>query len=207
MESEIRFYYALKEYDNLKEKLLNIPGIYYSGRNYEKTSQYNHPMKQFDFYSKEIDGRFRVRRTKGETSSKCKVSWKRRIKNENALINQEEEVELSVNENEYDNLIFLLNNVLHLTEEECYERYRTVFENEDVEIVLDEYPFGLALEIEAKNENKNPIQIIDKYVKELNLDYSKRYPLSWDDKYLELCNQQGVECFKFVLFDKPMPKI
>ena len=208
MENEIRFYHSLKDYEILKEKLLKISSLNFAGRNYEKTSQFNHPMPKYDFYSKEIDGRFRVRITKGETSSKCKISWKRRIKNKsNALINQEEEVELSILENEYENLTFLLNNVLHLEEVECYERYRTVFENEDVEIVLDEYPFGLALEIEAKNNGKYPETIIDKYVNLLNLDYTKRYPLSWDDKYLELCTQQGFEGYKFVLFNKPMPKI
>lgn len=208
MESEIRFYFSLNEYNNLKQKLLNISLLNFAGRNYEKTSQFNHPMKEFDFYSKEIDGRFRVRITKGDTSSKCKISWKRRLKNPtNSLINQEEEVELSVLENEYENLVFLLTNVIHLSEVESYERYRTIFENEDVEIVLDEYPFGLALEIEAKNESKNPEEIINQYVNLLNLDYSQRYPFSWDDKYLELCKQQGFECYKFVTFDKPMPKI
>ena len=95
MENEIRFYHSLKDYEILKEKLLKISSLNFAGRNYEKTSQFNHPMPKYDFYSKEIDGRFRVRITKGETSSKCKISWKRRIKNKsNALINQEEEVEL-----------------------------------------------------------------------------------------------------------------
>lgn len=29
--------------------------------------------------------------------------------------------------------------------------------------------------------------------------------VSWDDLYLELCEEQGVERFNEVTFDKPMP--
>ena len=39
---------------------------------------------------------------------------------------------------------------MHFNIVESYERYRTVFENEDVEISVDEYPFGICLEIENK---------------------------------------------------------
>ena len=86
MENEVRFYFSLNEYNNLKEKLINIPELNFIGRNYEKTSQYNHPMKEFDFYSQKVDGRFRVRITKGENTSKCKISWKRRLKNTSSQI-------------------------------------------------------------------------------------------------------------------------
>ena len=76
-----------------------------------------------------------------------------------------------------------------MKEVEVYERYRTVFFNGEIEIVLDEYPFGLALEIEAKKEIDNPEVVIDKYVKLLELNYDDSYRLSWDDKYGELCKE------------------
>ena len=41
------------------------------------------------------------------------ITWKRRLKSEE-LIHSEEEVEVSINPGEFDNLIFLLENVLHL---------------------------------------------------------------------------------------------
>ena len=207
MESEVRFYYPLSKYDKWVELLKNIKVLNFRGRNYEKTSQFNHPMKEYDFYYKDIDGRLRVRVTKGE-KTKCMVSWKRRLPTStSSQINQEEEVELTILEHEFDNLQFLINNVLHLIEVESYERYRTVFDNDDVEVVLDEYPFGLALEIEAKNKDKDPQKIIDKYVKLLNLKYEDSYRLSWDDKYLQLCSEQGYTCYKHVLFNMPMPKL
>ena len=207
MEYEVRFYYSILEYDNLISKLKKIEGLINKGRKYEKTSQFNHPSKEYDFYSKEIDGRFRIRVSKGDNDSKCMISWKRRLSNELEIkINKEEEIELTIKYEEYDNLIFLIKNVIHMSEVESYERYRTSFVNEEIEISLDEYPFGLALEIESK-KNDNAELIINKYVKLLNLSYEDSYKLSWDDKYEELCRKQNVEKYNHVLFNKNMPKI
>ena len=52
--------------------------------------------------------------------------------------------------------MFIINNVLKKKSIESYERYRTIFTNEDVEISVDEYPFGIALEIENKSNDKDP---------------------------------------------------
>ena len=80
METEIRFYYSPKSKDKIIDYLKQFEELEYLGRFYECTEQYNHPMKEYDFYSKEIDGRFRVRQTIGENISKCMITWKRRIK-------------------------------------------------------------------------------------------------------------------------------
>ena len=71
METEVRFYYSHDSEEKILKKLKTIKGLDYDDRYYEKTDQYNHPMKEYDFYSKEIDGRFRVRITKNEKKSKC----------------------------------------------------------------------------------------------------------------------------------------
>ena len=63
MECEVRFYFPISKYEDWNLKLEQIKKLNYAGRNYEKTSQYNHPMKEFDFYSEKIDGRFRLRIT------------------------------------------------------------------------------------------------------------------------------------------------
>lgn len=208
MEYEIRFYYSLDEYKNKLEQLKNIAELTFEGRMYEITSQFDHPAKEMSFYSKEIDGRFRIRKTEREHNNKCMLSWKRRLNDTTTgNVNKEEEVELTIKPEEYDNLMFIVNNVLHMKEIETYERYRTTFSNEEIEIVLDEYPFGLALEIEAKKGISNSEIIIDKYVKLLNLNYNDSYRLSWDDKYEELCKEQNVEMFNKVLFDKEMPEV
>ena len=93
-----------------------------------------------------------------------------------------------------------------MTEVESYERYRTTFINDEVEIALDEYPFGLALEIEAKASDFEE-EVVSKYVKLLNLDFNDSYRLSWDDKYAELCKEQNKEIYSHVLFGKDMPEV
>ena len=207
METEVRFYYSLDSENKIIEKLKTIEGLIYDDRYYEKTDQYNHPMKEYNFYSKEIDGRFRVRKTENDNKSKCMITWKRRINNETGIIHQEEEVELSIDPKEYDNLEFLLKNVLHLDLVESYERYRSLFHNDDVEIVVDKYPFGIAIEIENKSKTKDGIEVVKEWTQRIGLDINKAYTLSWDDKYTSLCREQNKNIESIVRFDKDMPKV
>ena len=89
MEYEIRFYYSKEEKDNLISSLDKIDSLSCEGRVYEKTIQYNSTLEGNDFYNKVIDGRYRVRLTKGENFSKCLLSWKRRLNDTNkSLINK-----------------------------------------------------------------------------------------------------------------------
>ena len=177
-------------------------------RTYEKTVQFNHCDPNYDFYSKEIDGRFRVRISSNDKETKCKLSWKRRLNDTTSTnVNKEEEKEVKINKEDIDNFMFIVSNVMHFNVVESYERYRTVFENEDVEISVDEYPFGLALEIENKSQTKKPEEVITHWVDRIGLNFEDSYRLSWDDKYLELCKEQGVEAYSEVTFDKPMPTI
>ena len=61
MEYEVRFYYPSDMYDDLVDKLSNISDLQKGYRTYEKTMQFNHCDARYNFYSKEIDGRFRFR--------------------------------------------------------------------------------------------------------------------------------------------------
>lgn len=208
MEYEVRFYFNTNKKDEIIDRLKRIDGITMKNRCYEKTSQFDHPNSDYSFYSKSIDGRFRVRVTKNDEISKCKVSWKRRIKSTtDTEVNKEEEIELNINYEEYDSLMFIINNVLKMKDIESYERYRTIFSNDEIEIAMDEYPFGIALEIENKSEFGDPEEIVREWVKIIGLDINKAYRLSWDDKYRELCNSQGVKQFNHVTFDLPMPQV
>lgn len=208
MEYEVRFYYPKEELDDLIMKLSIKDELEKGLRTYEKTVQYNHSDSKYDFYSKEIDGRFRVRISSNDESTKCKLSWKRRLKDTTeTAINKEEEKEVNINNEDIDNFMFIINNVMHFTVVESYERYRTIFTNEDIEISVDEYPFGIALEIENKSVNKNPDEIIKYWVDKLGLRMENSYRLSWDDKYLELCKEQNVTVYNEVTFDKEMPSV
>ena len=77
----------------------------------------------------------------------------------------------------------------------------------EIEISVDEYPFGIALEIENKSNNTDPQKVVRKWTEILGLDIDKAYRLSWDDKYSELCKSQNVKQYNHVTFDKPMPKV
>ncbi len=208
METEVRFYYSTNSKDKIIDYLKTFKELNYIGRFYECTDQYNHPMKELDFYSKNIDGRFRVRKKIGENISKCMITWKRRLKdNVNELIHKEEEIEVSINSDEYDNLCLLLTNVLHLDLIESYERYRSIFSNDDIEIVVDEYPFGICIELENKSKTKDAEEVIKSYLDRLKLNINDAYKLSWDDKYAELCKEQNKIIESIVSFNKEMPKI
>ncbi len=208
MEYEVRFYFSKKKLENIISKLKSIQELKMNERSYEKTLQYDHPNSNMSFYSKDIDGRFRIRVIKSSSNSKCKISWKKRLSNTTKTdVNKEEEVELNINYEDYDNLMFLINNVLKMKFIESYERYRTTFENDEVEISVDEYPFGIALEIENKSKDKDASLIVRKWTDILGLNINNAYRLSWDDKYSSLCKEQNIKQYKEVSFDLPMPEI
>ena len=208
METEVRFYYSLEEKEKINKYFKKFKELEHIGRFYERTDQYNHPMEKYDFYSKEIDGRFRIRKTIGDNLSKCMITWKRRLKsNVKELIHQEEEKEVSIDIEDYDNLIFVLENVLHLKIVESYERYRSIFKNDDIEIAIDEYPFGIAIEIESKSSDKDGKDVLKNWLEKLKLNINEAYRFSWDDKYAELCKTQNKNIENIVTFDKDMPYI
>ena len=208
MEYEVRFYYESEELKNILKGLKGESGLKEQPRTYEKTIQYNHSDERFDFYSKEIDGRFRLRISANDNETKCKLSWKRRLKaTTETEVNKEEEKEVRINPNDIDNFLFIISNVMHFTTVESYERYRTVFENDEVEISVDEYPFGVCIEVENKSTTINPEDVVKNWVNRIGLNINEAYRLSWDDKYLELCEEQGIERFNEVTFDRPMPSV
>ena len=208
METEIRFYYSTESKEEVINYFKKFNELNFKGKFYECTDQYNHPMKEYDFYSNAIDGRFRVRKTIGDNISKCMITWKRRLKdNIEELIHKEEEIEVTINPDEYDNLCLLLDKVLHLNVVESYERYRSIFCNEDIEIVVDEYPFGFCVEIENKSKSKDAEEVIKYWLDKLKFNINDAYRLSWDDKYVELCKEQDKKVENIVRFGKDMPKV
>ena len=206
IETETRVLFSLDKEDEIIDKLNKIEDITYKGKFYEKTIQYNHPDKKIDFYSKKIDARFRVRITENKNYQKCMISYKRRGQDFfKDKINSEEEVEVEINYKDFDNLSYILENVLKMELVESYERYRYVYYNDDVEIDVDIYPFMIAVEIENKSIDKDPKMVVLYYLEKLGFTLDDIYQLSWDDKYEELCKEQNIEVYKIVEFDKKMP--
>lgn len=206
IETETRVLFPLNEEQNIINKINGLEELIYKGKFYEKTSQYNHPNPEIDFYSKEIDARFRVRVTENKNVQKCMISYKRRGEDFfDNQINSEEEVEVEIKYTDHENLTYILENVLKMQLIESYERYRYVYYNDDVEIDIDIYPFMIAVEIENKSNTKDPKAVVLYYLEKLNFSLDDIYQLSWDDKYEELCKEQNIPVYKIVEFDKKMP--
>lgn len=206
IETEIRFLYSLSEEDKIIKYFKTFDELTYMGAFKEQTLQYNHPMKEYDFYKKEIDARFRLRITESNNYQKTMITYKRRL--ENFLtedINTEEEIEVEVKNQSTGNLIYLLENVLHMTLIESYTRTRHIFKNEDIEVAVDIYPFMIAIEIENKSKEKDPKAVILYYLNLLNFKLEESYKLSWDDKYDELCDEQNIKKENHVDTTKEMP--
>ena len=206
IETETRVLFSLDKEDYIIEKINQLEGISYKGKFYEKTIQYNHPNEKIDFYSKEIDARFRVRITENKNYQKCMISYKRRKQDFlKEKINTEEEVEVEIKYSDFDNLSYILEKVLKMKLVESYERYRYIYYNNDVEIDVDIYPFMIAVEIENKSIDKDPKMVVLYYLEKLGFSIDDIYQLSWDDKYEELCKEQNIKIHKIVEFDKEMP--
>lgn len=208
MEYEVRFYFPIEFKDELIERLSNISELTKGLRTYEETMQFNHCDPRYDFYSKEIDGRFRFRVSSNSSASKCKLSWKRRLPSTcETDVNKEEEIEVNIPYEDMQKFLSVVINVMHFSIVESYERYRTVFVNEDVEISVDEYPFGLALEVENKSTTKDPETIVREWVSKIGLDMRNAYRLSWDDMYASLCEEQNIPRSSIVKFGTEMPSV
>lgn len=102
--------------------------------------------------------------------------------------------------------VYGISHYFNLIDNKVVDLTSSQFDHE-IEISVDEYPFGIDLEIENKSSHKEPKEVVRKWVKNLRLDINKAYRLSWDDKYSELCKSQNVKQYNHVTFDKPMPKV
>ncbi len=247
IEQELRFYFPLSQKEhwlNLITKTFNTSPTTY----FLQTFMYDNPNPKFTFYSKEVDGRFRLRKFENLTDpskSYAVISWKQRIPEKarkaantgasNESINTEYELEVNFDINEFDSLKKLIENILQMPYKSGYELYRIkwlvkVEESSDakdnqsdsraqetqapqniqaksqVEITLNHYPYGLALELElVKGSDANALI---KIAKMLNLDPKNSSNLSTDDMYEKLCKEKGITPKNEIMFDdKEMPKL
>jgi len=198
IESEIKFLISTDKVSKIKEKILAVPGISSKGRFYEKVTMYDNADKLMD----KEDARLRVKQINAEKDSpesRVEFSYKRRIKADGG-IKQEEEVETDF-ETDITSFVKIINKMGYQPTT-SYERYRETYLVRDVKITLDQFPFGYILEIEG-NEDE-----IEKSCDLLGLDIKKSYPLSCDDAYVDLCKKKGIKPKDHILFDDPeLPKM
>jgi len=198
IESEIKFLISTGRVPKIKEKILAIPDISFRGRFYEKVTMYDNADKVMD----REDARLRVKQIsteKDRPESKVEFSYKRRIKADGG-IKQEEEVETNF-ETDIASFVKIINK-MGFQPTTSYERYRETYLTRNIKITLDQFPFGYILEIEG-NEDE-----IEKVCDLLGLDFKKSYPLSCDDAYVDLCKKKNLKPKDHILFtDSKMPKM
>lgn len=216
IEQEVRFFYPTEEITSI-HKLVSDTNAEFSGRYYELTVMYDNPNEKLSFYPLEIDGRLRFRTSiyspldeqkdfvlTGDNSSK--ITWKRRLsKAEGSNVHQEEEIEVSVNYKDYKNMEDIFENILKCKRMSSYERYRSTYKTSELSITVDEFPYGIMLEVEIDSGDEGDLVI---FVNKVGLSMDDVYELSCDDKYVDLCKEAKIEVKDDILFDdKNMPQI
>ncbi len=215
-ETEIRFFFNHSNLEKLIQKLQKFNYLYSA---HEITILYDNPNPNFSFYNQKIDGRLRLRlieviksnniksKPTSEQSSYGLITWKRRLpEHKNNKINIEEEIEYQVSLTDFNNVKNIFENILKCPRMSSYERIRHNFDDQNVKITLDEFPYGLMLEFELKNNKKitNLMTEIEKF----NLTLEEASRLSCDDKYHQLCQENNQISKTDILFsDKDMPLI
>ena len=205
IEREMRFYLPLEELES-RQKILKQ--VRYKGRYHEITIMYDNPNSAYTFYSTSIDGRLRLRAAtptdKNLTDGYGLVSWKQRIPSlKNEIMRHENEIEFSFNSAELPAVRSIFEDVLRCPKISSYERYRSHYESGDIHITLDEFPFGLMLELEIGVDSKNIEQQLMEILSQLNLNQVMVSSYSCDDMYRELCLKENKQPKQDILFNDP----
>lgn len=216
MEHEIRYFFGFNDLCKIKKLLLKYD---YRFSAKELTVMYDNPNPEFSFYNQEIDGRLRLRTSQiiedtrfGVASNKnhesfCLLTWKRRLPNHRkGCVRHEEEIESFINLDDSGNMEQILGNVLRCPRISSYERVRHNFDSKCAKITLDEFPYGLMLEFELKDEHTEDSILAE--VESCGLKLEEASSMSCDDKYVELCKSNNLlPKSDILLSDKNMPKI
>lgn len=210
IEIEARFFLPDKQIPIIRSKLVALPNTTFIGNFHEETIMYDNPNPSFTFYTKEVDGRLRIRLIKileqGDVTQKNKilVSWNRRL-HQDDVNSHAEESEFELEYDTRDNLLYIFEKVLKCPRISSYERERALYTNTDVRYTVDKFPYGCMLEIESLHGSESDIELA---IQKLKLSSYERSALSCDDKYNELCKLSGITPKADILFsDTSMPSI
>lgn len=197
---EIEKKYLIKKSDvKLIEKKcleISLPQISYQ---YEKNQNFDR-----DGIFEKDDARLRLRTKIKDLNSNVKdfeFTYKKRLSIKNGI---KKETELNYNfiSNQSSENLLSIFKIIGLTERDSYERRRKTFSNKDIQLTIDEFPFGYIAEVEGKEKK------VLEYEKLLNMSNFVQYGASCDDVYIELCQKKRIKPKCHILFeDTKMPKL
>ncbi len=211
IEKEFRFYYPLELLDGWVNKFKQIK---FKGKYYELTIMYDSPNPKRSFYSKDVDGRLRLRYSTPDKNNpsihlrdRGLVTWKQRLQyGQDEAVRKEIEIEYSFDPKEGDSVQEIFEDVLRCKRMSSYERFRSFFDINGIQVTLDEFPYGLMIEFEFGDELEEK-EVLNT-IKSFGINISGASKLSCDDKYLELCKKNAVKALPDISFkDITMPKI
>jgi len=217
VEKEIRFLLTNSEYEVFKTNAQKHAAMFKTGSAVlETTTMYDNPNPQYTFYSKEVDGRLRVRTArpgmadifKSDTdTSTAMLTWKQRIpKYLGNMLCQETEIEAVMSADNMDAVVNILENVLRCPRVSAYERNRETFYTDGVEVASDTFPYGHVVEIEVKNGGTE--EELYQVAEILGLNECTPSVKSCDDMYRWLCEQTGKKAKNDIMFeDSDMPTL
>ena len=216
IEREMRFVLTDGEYEAFKERARYWKDFIRTGRAvHELTVMYDNPNPEYSFYSKDVDGRLRVRTVKPGTADifpavtepgGALLTWKQRIPELTGdQIHREKEIEAQISAEEIDAVILLLEQVLKCPRVSSYERNRETFYMGGVEVASDLFPYGHVVELELKQGEERELK---EMAEALGLKEERTSRLSCDDMYRKLCEYEGICEKNDILFcDEQMPKL
>ena len=197
---EIERKYLLKksQVESIENKCLEI-FLPQTSHQYEKNQNFDR-----DNLFEKDDARLRLRTKITDSNEQIKnfeFTYKKRLIIKNGT-KKETELNYNFDSNQpVENLVSIFK-IIGLTERDSYERRRKTFSNNDIQLTIDEFPFGYIAEIEG--EEKKVLE----YEKLLNMSNLVQYGASCDDVYMELCHKKGIKPKTSILFsDTDMPKL
>jgi adenylate cyclase class 2 len=158
IETEVKIYYP--DLDEIKQHLENTGAQQVRERVHEWNMRYDKKAGNFASQGYVL----RLRR-----DNRTRLTYKGPSSIEKGIMEREE---LEVETGDYDTMRQILLK-LGFVEHMIYEKYRTTYELNQTEIVLDEMPFGNFIEIEGDSEH------IEKVLEQLNLRDAKRIEHSY----------------------------
>lgn len=193
-EIELKYKIPVADVQELRGKLAAYES---KGRKHEQNIMFDNEQQTMHT----VDARLRVRLISADrdsTEKHIELTYKRRLSVENG-VKREEEIEVEFDTDASTFLTIL--NKMGYARTTSYERYRETFISDEVKITLDEFPYGVVLEIEGEEV------AIKAVAKELELQETNLYALSCDDLYRDLCKEAGIDFKLDISFDDPeMPK-
>lgn len=168
LEIEVKFYLTAAELDTIRATLENIGAELSAPRVYERNIRYENTSYSLTAAKKVI----RLRQ-----DSRVRLTYKE--PSPTALSGVQARTELEVIVSDFDTMDAILGKFGYFAAWE-YEKYRTTYIWHDAEIVLDELPYGLFVEIEGGSSQ------IEAAIQALGLGKQLRIKASYSDLFFQL---------------------